>query len=305
MKLTRLCHASRVSRGSGFTMIEIAISLAVIGFALVAIIGILPIGMNVQKNNREETIIHQDATLFLDAIRNGAKGLDDLTNYVTAITNAWTEYDTAVVPFRRVNSDVFWYTPNDSYPNTPSHLPITNGFRIIGLLSNPKYIPLPNNRLLSNYVNATVRAISGAAYDKFPQTNAGSLDMALKYRLTSEVINHGSPVPFTTNNNSWDPNWVDYGRYPTNSAEYYARASYALYIQSVSRHLHDLRLIFRWPILPDGSVSRKGGRQVFRTTIGGDLGRTNDPVYPLVSNLWFFRSTAYSTPIAAVTTNTP
>src|SRR5947207_7764407 len=43
-----------VSPRSAFTMIEIAISLAVIGFALVAIIGILPTGMNVQKENREE-----------------------------------------------------------------------------------------------------------------------------------------------------------------------------------------------------------------------------------------------------------
>src|SRR5205823_13848329 len=54
-------EASRAERA--FTMIEIAISLAVIGFALVAIIGILPTGMNVQKENREETIIGQDASV--------------------------------------------------------------------------------------------------------------------------------------------------------------------------------------------------------------------------------------------------
>src|SRR5262249_10809748 len=35
-----------------FTMIEIAISLAVIGFALAAIVGVLPLGMKVQKQNR-------------------------------------------------------------------------------------------------------------------------------------------------------------------------------------------------------------------------------------------------------------
>ena len=91
-------HGSRitfhVSRSSlGFTMIEIAISLAIIGFALVAIIGVLPIGMNAQKENREETIINQDATVLMDAIRSGAQGLDDLTNYVVAITNTVTEYD--------------------------------------------------------------------------------------------------------------------------------------------------------------------------------------------------------------------
>ena len=41
-------------REAAFTMVEIALSLAVIGFALVAVIGILPIGMNVQKENRQE-----------------------------------------------------------------------------------------------------------------------------------------------------------------------------------------------------------------------------------------------------------
>ena len=46
---------------SGFTMVEIAICLAIIGIALVSIIGVLPIGMNTQRDNREETIINQDA----------------------------------------------------------------------------------------------------------------------------------------------------------------------------------------------------------------------------------------------------
>ena len=82
---------------SGFTMVEIAICLAIIGFALVAIIGVLPIGMNTQRDNREETIINQDATVFIEAIRNGAQGLDDLTNYVYAITNYWTIYPGPVV----------------------------------------------------------------------------------------------------------------------------------------------------------------------------------------------------------------
>jgi len=70
-----------------FTMIEIALCLAIIGFALVAIIGVLPTGMGVQKDNREETIIDQDATVWMDAIRNGAQGYNDLTNYIVAITN--------------------------------------------------------------------------------------------------------------------------------------------------------------------------------------------------------------------------
>src|SRR5208282_3552296 len=80
---------------SGFTMVEIAICLAIIGIALVAIIGVLPIGINVQRDNREETLIDQDATVFIENIRNGARGLDDLTNYVVAISNTWTLYDSS------------------------------------------------------------------------------------------------------------------------------------------------------------------------------------------------------------------
>src|ERR1700722_6736544 len=86
------------AKQSAFTMVEIAISLAVIGVALVAIIGVLPLGMNVQRDNREGTVINQDATVFMDAISKGARGLDDLTNYVYAITNYQTPYNNNGVP---------------------------------------------------------------------------------------------------------------------------------------------------------------------------------------------------------------
>src|SRR5207244_1014287 len=52
-------HAPTSSRGA-FTIIEIAISIAVIGFALVAIIGVLPTAMRVQQDNRADTLIDQD-----------------------------------------------------------------------------------------------------------------------------------------------------------------------------------------------------------------------------------------------------
>src|SRR5262245_31258088 len=70
---------------AGFTMVEIAIAIGVIGFALVAIIGILPSGLEVQRDNRTETIINQDGTFWLEAIRNGARGLQDLPSYVDRI----------------------------------------------------------------------------------------------------------------------------------------------------------------------------------------------------------------------------
>jgi prepilin-type N-terminal cleavage/methylation domain-containing protein len=77
------CHSTQtVSEDSGFTMIEIAIAVAVIAFALVAIVGLLPLGMETQRDNRQETIINHDGTYLLEAIRGGAPNIVDLFNFV-------------------------------------------------------------------------------------------------------------------------------------------------------------------------------------------------------------------------------
>jgi hypothetical protein len=160
-----------------FTMIEIALCLAIIGFALVAIIGILPFCLGMQKDNRQETIINQEATIWMDAIRNGERGLDDLVNYVVAITNFQTKFSVSGNPV----SKPLVYTP-----------PFTGGGHdIIGLLSTPKYVPFGSGRTAgyySNYLVAVVRSMSGAATDKFPQNNPILRDLGLTYRLVSEVI---------------------------------------------------------------------------------------------------------------------
>ena len=101
---------SALRRRSAFTLVEIAISMAIIGFAVVAIIGVLPMGLNVQKENREETIINNEASFYMNAIRTGARGLDDLTNHVFAITNFWTRYDTSTYPWTFVARGVDGFT---------------------------------------------------------------------------------------------------------------------------------------------------------------------------------------------------
>ncbi len=169
------CHLSRVTC-RGFTMVEIAICLAIIGFALVAIIGVLPIGMSTQRENREETIINQDATVFIEAIRNGSRGLDDLTNYVYAITNFGGQYNNGVLT-------LFSPPPPIGYANGPGLL--TNGMNIVGLLSMPEFTDPTNNYAAiddpssfgtfnSNYIVAYVRSISGPAVEKPPQILAAS-----------------------------------------------------------------------------------------------------------------------------------
>lgn len=73
-------------RERAFTMIEIAIALAVIAIALIAIIGILPTGLQTQRDNREETLVAQDARLLIEAIKGGGRDISsDLGSYVVKI----------------------------------------------------------------------------------------------------------------------------------------------------------------------------------------------------------------------------
>src|SRR5256885_238405 len=135
--------SSRSAAPRAFTIIEIALCLGIIGFALVAIIAVLPRGLDVQKRNREETIIGQDADVWMSHLRSGARGSDDLTNYVLCITNFWTKYK----PDYSVDSSNWdYYTPSNSgitsYTPAPTFL-LTNGAHIVGLLSTPKWIPNP------------------------------------------------------------------------------------------------------------------------------------------------------------------
>jgi hypothetical protein len=269
-------------------MIEIAICLAVIGFALAAIVGVLPLGMNVQRENREETVINQDQSVWLNAIRNGERGLDDLTNYVLAITNFMTDYDNIGKP----RPNVFGYTYTNSSQNGTAMspmLPLTNGYRIIGLLSTPRYNPYLTRGIQgfrSNYVVAYVRAISGDASEKFPQTNAQLHDLSFSYRMISDI------VPYA----DYDTNWINY-KDPLitgNTNEITRRSNYWMIVKTMQTNLYDVRLIFRYPYLPNGKTGN--GRLVFRTSNSGHLSVTNDlgfanPAFPYL--LYFFEPRNY------------
>ena len=163
-------------------MVEIALCLAIIGFALVVIIGLLPLGMREQRDNRERTIINQDATVFVEAIRNGARGADDLVNYVYAITNYQTLFPAGT-------------TTINGYGN------FTSGANIVGLLSTPEYtdnngmaLPDLSGGGYSNHVVAYVRSMSGPAVEKPPQ-NTLLVQGAFSYRVICENV----PVVVTPN----------------------------------------------------------------------------------------------------------
>ena len=260
--LTSAATVRRPQPVRGFTMVEIAICLAIIGFALVAIIGVLPYGMATQRDNREETIINQDATVFLEAIRNGSQGLDDLTNYVYAITNNWGQFDSSG---KLLVSGTDGYTYLRAYIGGTAFTDpyLTNGFRIIGLLSTPEYTdPIngtPINNLLnggySNHIVAYVRSSSGPAVEKPPQDNQLLQADSFGYRIL--CVN----APVAVDTNLYNP--VLYHNGPP------------AYTKQLNANLHELRLTFLWPQLPNGSVG--SGRQTFRTLVAGQILQTNVP----------------------------
>jgi len=257
-----------VGRQSAFTMIEIALCLAIIGFALVSILLVLPSGMNTQRDTREETIVGQDASMLLESIRGGARGADDLTNYVYLITNYWAFYDNlGNQKFFGKNGYSFQgSTIANKWPQVPfDFYPITNGSRIIGLLSTPEYTdgfqPITNlyNGGFSNHVVAFVRSVSGLAIEKPPQNNSIMQDNSFSYRLL--CVN----APMAADTNS---------------------LLQSDFTREMARNLREVRLLFQWPLQPNGSVGFS--HQNFRTSVAGLLLATNEPGF--AQALYFYQS---------------
>ena len=241
-------------------MVEIAICLAIIGIALVGIIGVLPYGLNTQRDNREETVISQDASHLIELVRDGARGANDLTNYIYAVTNYWAFYNSSSnIVSSGVNS--YTYLSAHEFGSPVPYRVLDNGTNIVGALSIPEFYTntpsgwqlLPNvfQGGYSNHVVAYIRSISGLAAEKPPQDNQIMRDDTFTYRLF--LVN--APIV--------------QGPIGVNLA----------YNQNFGATLHELRLTFLWPLLPNGKTG--SGRRTFRTAIAGDL--RQDP-----GNGWFY-----------------
>jgi len=112
----------------------------------------------------------------------------------------------------------------------------------MGLLSTPH---IYNGS--TNLVTAYMRAISGNASEKPPQTDSSIQGLAFSYRLTAELTPYITPS--TTN-----------------------VLRQQIY-DNMNSSLFELRLTFRWPLLPNGSVGQ--GKLTFRTLASGSLLQTN------------------------------
>jgi type II secretory pathway pseudopilin PulG len=239
------------NRRGGFTMVEIAICIAVVGFALVAIIGVLPTAMRVQQDNRSDTIIDQDGNYFLEAIRHGAQGVEDLPNYVNTGASGNPKG-----PVRLVYLDEQGNPVTNGFPANDIH--DDSGRKLIGLLS------IPRTNLNNGFrVEADFNAISGNAVEKDP-----SMFVGFKYMLVSEVI------PFTTFDGA-----SAFG--PPNSGDTNALTKMAARLSST---MYEVRLTFRWPLLRNGTVGNS--KKVFRTMVSGALMNEPDPKVP--NWYWYF-----------------
>ena len=235
-------------RERGFTMVELVICLGIIAFALIAIIGVLPVGINVQKENREEPIIVQDGMYWMEAIRSGATGLDNLTNHVDYIrideTSNRAGYRWEPVPVAAGDN----------------HLFLPGGAEIIGLLSMPVQADLVGPMQIKNwpqidtgsgeynYIRAKVRAITGSAVDQADFAR----DLAFSYRLTSEV----RPVRTVED-------WSGFGE----------RRPVVGDINKFRKlNFYEIKLTLEWPVFEfDGEETVGSNRRVFRSMVAGRL----------------------------------
>lgn len=253
----RLPHSRRGE--AAFTMVEIALSIAVVAFAMVAILGVLPTGLQVQKDNREETIINADGTYILEAIRSGydRAGLLDDAIYMVSVN------------YRNGNRQIF-SAPN----NQPlSSLAAVDGAWdpqwLVGLLSTPKGL---GNQGVSNVV-VWVRALNNTAIDR----DAEARDTAFKYRMVVEVEPTLAYPPALTNSLGTN----DYRR-----------------VINVQQGLHEVRLTMQWPLFNDQVTQTERAqvgthRRTFRTQIAGSQRFSPTNVLGNDQILFYFQPSLY------------
>jgi type II secretory pathway pseudopilin PulG len=251
MKLPNPSILRPAGRRSGFTMVEIAISLGVVAIALVAIMGVLPTGMRVQKDNREETVINQDGTYLIEALRSGSYHLDELTNHFEWI---------------RISNSV----SNVRYVAGPNPGDLNNGFKVLGLLGTPKF-QLLQGRVVSNTITSRVRSICGGAAEK----GKGSREFQFSYLLTSEVV----PLSLYP---SALTNFTESG---LAAPEVFLRSNRWVQARNHESNFYELRLTFRWPLIEVGKDIEAGNnKKSFRAMVPGYLLATNQLYHFLQPN---------------------
>lgn len=239
MKLTT--HISRRSRqADAFTMVEVALSLAVIAFAVVAIMGILPTGMQVQKDNREETVVNVDGQFLLEVIKNGQTNVNLLPQNFE-----WIEsYTNGILEGRIDRSNML----NGTYATN------VLAYRILGLLSTPRFVSNTNaaSGYVSNWVQAKFVANSGPLADRLTEDpSSGTRDFAFAYLVNVDIM----PVVLSST-------------YSNAAPEVGA---------ALQNNIYELRLTLKWPVYPNNTVGN--GRKSFSSMVAGVLEQDTNGFY--------------------------
>lgn len=239
-----------LDRRAAFTLTELALCIAVVGIALTAIIGVLPSGLSVQKQNREDTLVAQDAQFLIESIRSGAMAIPDLTNQVDFIL------------WRRTGAqrqDFYFRGPNyqETLPGTV--IPLTASWQVTALLGMPRYEAVPAG-IVQNEVTAQFRTFSSPFSEKSYRGVGGRpeqsrLETAMRYLVTSETQTPPTRPLLILNTY-------------TNVAASNIVANQMLRIE---QGLSDLRLTFQWPVYRVGGDFRAGNsRRSYRSLVRGD-----------------------------------
>jgi hypothetical protein len=179
----------------------------------------------------------------------------------------------------------------------PSPLPTISGaiyypllsnydMNIIGFLSTPEYDARFPNPGQTNLVSAVVRAMTGSAI----QQNGANINTAFRYQLTVENTPWNSIAYDSTN---WynDPP-INYCPYAVNSADYIIRSNRWWELAYLTNNLHEVRLKFAWPVLPNGNTGP--GRQTYRSLVSGHLLLTTFYFNGNLMTNWFFQRQSYT-----------
>ncbi len=282
----------RVGRRSAFTLIEIALCIAIVSIAMVAIIGVLPTGLNVQRQNREEAMLTQDAELLLNAIRSGQVGLQDLVNFADRVTLVRDYRDGSPSRTNYFHGPLVVSPPADSQP-------FGDAFQLLGLISRPRYTREvsannPNSAVVvTNTIHLEMRTLSGSMANQPIIRSSGyrtpgsdpRIDFAFRYLVTIETVaRQGVRVP------------GDLERMPDTTDD----------------GVSEIRLTLEWPLVrngPNPAQYRLGfNRREFRTEVlsipvvqQGNVPQSTDyygpivypfrapPTRPTPSEIYYFR----------------
>jgi len=272
-------------RADGFTMVELAMCIGIVAFAMVAILGVLPLGLGVQRQNREETIVEQEGPLWVDLIRRGGIGWDEVTKYV----------DSVVIEHTPVNGSGAGQTFGFRGPFYPASNPVpapgttlTTPRDIVSLLSIPRF-EADRGIIYSNRVTAICRSFSGDLNSQIrPSGTAGfqpadrQLDDALKYQMQVDLTpavqlpslpgtlgNVQSMAALTTGVQLGG--YLDAIRLDTNLVRILTSPEERRSSRdALAGTVYNLRLTFRWPVFRVGNdISVGPGQRVFSAQIVG------------------------------------